>query len=89
MKEKIKHFLLLTVSTLIMAVGTYFFKFTNNFTFGGITGLAVLVADKTSISASDFSFIVNMLLLILGFIAVSSCQLLFLLWNEYVRWIIH
>ena len=57
MKEKIKHFSLLTVSTLIMAVGTYFFKFTNNFTFGGITGLAVLVADKTSISASDFSFV--------------------------------
>ena len=77
MKEKIKHFLLLTVSTLIMAVGTYFFKFTNNFTFGGITGLAVLVADKTSISASDFSFIVNMLLLILGFIVLGKkicCQ---------------
>ena len=54
MKEKLKHFSLLTASTLIMAVGTYFFKFTNNFTFGGITGLAVLVADKTSISASDF-----------------------------------
>ena len=72
MKEKIKHFLLLTVSTLIMAVGTYFFKFTNNFTFGGITGLAVLVADKTSISASDFSFIVNMLLLILGFIVLGK-----------------
>lgn len=97
MKEKIKHFSLLTVSTLIMAVGTYFFKFTNNFTFGGITGLAVLVADKTSISASDFSFIVNMLLLYWDLlyweknllpkqrIAVSSCQLLFLLWNEYVR----
>lgn len=76
MKEKIKHFSLLTVSTLIMAVGTYFFKFTNNFTFGGITGLAVLVADKTSISASDFSFIVNMLLLILGFIVLGKicCQ---------------
>ena len=72
MKEKIKHFSLLTVSTLIMAVGTYFFKFTNNFTFGGITGLAVLVADKTSISASDFSFIVNMLLLILGFIVLGK-----------------
>ena len=28
MNEKIKHFSLLTVSTLIMAVGTYFFKFT-------------------------------------------------------------
>ena len=84
MKEKIKHFSLLTVSTLIMAVGTYFFKFTNNFTFGGITGLAVLVADKTSISASDFSFIVPK-----QRIAVSFCQLFFLHWNEYVRWIIH
>lgn len=39
MKEKIKHFLLLTVSTLIMAVGTYFFKFTNNFTFAELQAL--------------------------------------------------
>ena len=29
MNKKIKHFSLLTGSTLIMAVGTYFFKFTN------------------------------------------------------------
>ena len=72
MKEKLKHFSLLPASTLIMAVGTYFFKFTNNFTFGGITGLAVLVADKTSISASDFSFIVNMLLLVLGFVVLGK-----------------
>ena len=72
MKEKLKHFSLLTASTLIMAVGTYFFKFTNNFTFGGITGLAVLIADKTSISASDFSFIVNMLLLVLGFVVLGK-----------------
>ena len=35
MKNKLKHFLLLTASTLIMAVGVYFFKFANNFTFGG------------------------------------------------------
>ena len=66
MKNKYTHFILLTGSTLLMAVGTYFFKFTNNFTFGGITGLAVLVAKVTGISASDFSFIVNMLLLIIG-----------------------
>ena len=40
-----------------MAVGIYFFKFTNNFTFGGITGIAVLVAKFLPISASDFSFV--------------------------------
>lgn len=43
MLDKGKHFLLLTVSTLIMAIGTYFFKFTNNFTFGGITVLLFLL----------------------------------------------
>lgn len=41
MKSNLKNFSLLTVSTLIMAAGIYFFKFANNFTFGGITGLAV------------------------------------------------
>ena len=76
--SKLKHFTLLTVSTLIMAVGTYFFKFTNNFTFGGITGLAVLVAKTGKISASDFSFIMNMLLLLLGFFAAKTayCSIL-------------
>lgn len=71
MKEKSRHFLLLTVSTLIMAAGTYFFKFTNNFTFGGITGLAVLVAKTGVLSASDFTFIMNMLLLAIGFFVLG------------------
>lgn len=71
MKEKLKHFLLLTVSTLIMAVGTYFFKFTNNFTFGGITGLAVLIAKTGFMSASDFTFVMNMILLVIGFIVLG------------------
>ena len=71
MKGKLKHFLLLTCSTLIMAVGTYFFKFTNNFTFGGITGLAVLVAKTGFMSASDFTFVMNMILLVIGFIVLG------------------
>ena len=72
MKSKLKNFALLTVSTLIMAVGVYFFKFANNFTFGGITGLAVLIARFSPLSASDFTFIANMLLLLLGFIILGK-----------------
>ena len=72
MKSKLKNFSLLTFSTLIMAVGIYFFKFTNNFTFGGITGIAVLVAKFLPISASDFSFVVNILLLIIGWIVLGK-----------------
>lgn len=67
-----KNFALLTGSTLIMAVGIYFFKFANNFTFGGITGFAVLVAKFTPLSASDFSFIANMLLLIIGLFVLGK-----------------
>ena len=72
MKSKLKNFSLLTISTLIMAVGIYFFKFANNFTFGGITGIAVLVAKFLPISASDFSFAVNILLLIIGWIVLGK-----------------
>ena len=72
MKSKLKNFSLLTISTLIMAVGIYFFKFANNFTFGGITGIAVLVAKFLPLSASDFSFITNILLLIIGWIILGK-----------------
>ena len=72
MKLKIIYFMLLTVSTIVMAAGIYFFKFPNNFTFGGITGLAVLVAKTGLISASDFSFLANILLLILGLVVLGK-----------------
>ena len=71
MKTKIRSFFMMTSATLIMAVGIYFFKFANNFTFGGITGLAVLVAKSGVISASDFSFAANILLLIVGWIVLG------------------
>ena len=72
MLDKGKHFLLLTVSTLIMAIGTYFFKFTNNFTFGGITGLAVLIAKTGLMTAGDFNFVASMTLLVIGMIVLGK-----------------
>lgn len=72
MKTTAKSFFMITGSIFIMAIGIYFFKFANNFSFGGITGLAVLVAKTGLISASDFSFIMNILLLILGFFVLGK-----------------
>lgn len=57
----------LTLGTVLIVVGVYFFKFPNNFSFGGVTGLAVIVAPYLPIGASDFTFIVNTLLLVVGF----------------------
>ena len=61
-------FAAMTIGTLLVSLGVYFFKFPNNFSFGGVTGLAVVAAPYLPISASDFTFIANMLLLLLGFV---------------------
>ncbi len=72
MKTNFKTFLILSGSIFISAVGIYFFKFSNHFSFGGITGLAVLVEKIVPISASDFSFIANMLLLVIGLVVLGK-----------------
>lgn len=70
--KSIKNYIIMTFSTIIMAIGIYYFKFPNNFTFGGVTGLAVVVAKVTRLSASQFTFIINMLLLIIGLIFLGK-----------------
>ena len=72
MIRKIKNLTIITISIFIMAIGVYFFKFPNNFCLGGVTGAAVVFAEITPLSASTFSFIVNMALLVLGFIFLGK-----------------
>ncbi len=63
---------MITLSILIMAIGVYFFKFPNHFAFGGVTGFSAVVSEMTRLSASQFTFVVNMLLLLLGFIFLGK-----------------
>ena len=37
-----KDYLLLTLGSILIAIGVYFFKFPNHFAFGGITGFSTL-----------------------------------------------
>ncbi len=67
-KQIIKEYVIITLATLLMVGGIYFFKFPNNFTFGGVTGMAVLIAKLLPISAGTVTLILNILLLIVGFI---------------------
>ena len=43
----------ITVATLLLVVGVYFFKFPNNFSFGGVTGIAVVLSAMSKASASS------------------------------------
>ncbi|MCI9634932.1 MAG: YitT family protein [Hungatella sp.] len=62
---------LITASIWIMVVGVYFFKFPNHFAFGGVTGFSTVVSAVTRWSAGGFTFAANMVLLLVGFVAVG------------------
>lgn len=75
MKEesKIAEFLWLTLGSLLVAVGIYFFKYPNNFTTGGVSGLSVVLhAIFPHITAGDFVMGINILFLILGFLVLNK-----------------
>ena len=63
---------LITISILIMVVGVYFFKFPNHFSFGGVTGFSPVVSALTGWSATQFTFVANMVLLVIGFLCVGK-----------------
>ena len=46
----VSRYVIITLSISIMTIGVYFFKFPNNFVFGGVTGGAALVAKLTPLS---------------------------------------
>lgn len=71
----IQRYLLLTVGILITAVGVYFFKFPNNFSTGGVSGLSLILGrllPSPLLTPSTLVLIINTLLLIVGFIFLGQ-----------------
>ena len=69
--SQIERYILLTFGVLLTAVGVYFFKFPNNFSTGGVSGLSLIlgrVFPSPVLTPSAFVFIINMALLVVGFI---------------------
>ena len=67
-KRTAEEYVILTVATLIMVVGIYVFKFPNNYSFGGVTGIAVVLGALVPSTPGVITFVINMALLVLGFI---------------------
>ena len=69
MKRTLKSYLIVTLGTLLMSVGIYFFKFPNNFSTGGVSGISIIMtALFEKFSAAEFMLLLNVLLLIIGLI---------------------
>lgn len=68
----LREYFLITLAAVIMDIGIYVFKFPNNFSFGGVSGLAVVATAMLPFTASQINLVVNMLLLLLGFLFLGK-----------------
>ena len=57
-----------TVGAVLVAAGVYFFKFPNNFTFGGVSGLCVVLTKLLPFTPGRLNMVLNLALLVVGYI---------------------
>ena len=96
MKAKAREVLLLILGTALVALGVYFFKFPNNYSTGGVTGIAVILSSLfPSVSSSTFTSVINIASLVLGFVFLNRgfgirtifCTLLFSAMLAGLEWL--
>lgn len=71
-KQAITEYFILTIATMFLVVGVYVFKFPNDFSFGGVTGISVVLGAVMPISPGSINFVINMAFLVLGFIFLGK-----------------
>lgn len=67
-QNKFLEFLIMNAGCVLLAIGVYFFKIPNGFTTGGVSGMGTVLGKITPISPAAWIWILNIGLLLLGFI---------------------
>ncbi|MBQ2861501.1 MAG: YitT family protein [Oscillospiraceae bacterium] len=70
--KKLYDFGMLTAASLLLVISTWLFKYPNNFTFGGITGLSIVLSRAFDVPASTLNLVMNAVLLIIGVIVLGK-----------------
>ncbi len=71
-KQDIYEYVMFTIASVVMVIGIYFFKFPNHFSFGGVSGLSIVLAQLLPRTPGYINLVINIVLLILGFIALGK-----------------
>lgn len=72
LKRTAEEYMVLTLATFIMVIGIYVFKFPNNFSFGGVTGIAIVLSKFLPGTPGNITLVINMVLLLLGFLFLGK-----------------
>lgn len=71
-KQTIKEYILTAIGTFIVAFGVYYFLVPENLATGGVSGLAIVINNYVPFSISAINFVLNIILLIIGFLFIGS-----------------
>ena len=72
-KQWLRDFAILNVGTMLTAVGSYFFKFPNNFSTGGVTGISVVLTHYfPNLSNGTIVSVINIALMVVGLILLGK-----------------
>ena len=71
-KDKIMDFFMITLGTAVVACAVYFFMIPSNVSVGSIAALAMIIARHVIYTISTLTFIMNVALLIFGFIFIGK-----------------
>lgn len=72
-RDTVRDYAMLTLSTLLIATGVYFFKFPNHFSTGGVSGISIILGHYVpSLTPGAFVFIINQALLVVGFLVLGK-----------------
>ena len=68
----VKEYVLLTLASVLIIISTWLFKYPNNFTFGGITGLSIVLSRIFEVPASTLNLVMNAVLLVIGVVVLGK-----------------
>jgi len=71
-KQDIYEYIMFTIASAVMVIGIYFFKFPNHFSFGGVSGISIVLSALLPHTPGYFNLVINIILLILGFIVFGT-----------------
>ena len=92
----VRDWLLILCGTVLLTVGVYFFKIPNGFATGGVSGVGTLLGRITPVSPATWISLLNVALLITGFIVLGRetglrttvCSLLFSGLTQVLEWVV-
>ena len=75
-QSKLKNFAFMNLGCILLSVGVYFFKIPNGFATGGVTGIGTILGSITPVSPAAWIWILNIALLVLGFVFLGRQNVL-------------